>query len=387
MGLLAGVGVFRWPFLVVFLALPLVLVRRARPLLAAMPERPGGDGDRPLNGWLLVGLLWLPPLIFALASPVVPYVDVPPNHVAPVEHLRTFGALASISTTPDAYYGPSRILLGYQALLGVLDVTTGALAATAVAQFVVPLAGLVALSAWCLARAIGGARAGLWALLLVPISVTYFRLDDSRAGVLVFPLVALALWLAIEPLGTSQLRRVLVLGSAIGSAMLVHPLIGLYAAGFLAVGAVLRPSWHAGHVWPALAVGATLAIPQVAATAGLAIPAWTVILPIPLAVGVGFVAVKISQRAPVLERWVAPVLVGAVLIGGLLMVAMVRPEYLHAAVLRLWRDNGFAVTIAAALLAVLAWRRRGMELIVAAVITAIAVAIATIPLQQFGGLA
>jgi hypothetical protein len=121
MGVLAGLGVFRWPFLVVFLALPFVLIRRARPLLAATPRRPAGDGDRPLNGWLLVGLLWLPPLIFALASPVVPFVDVPPNHVAPVEHLRTFGSLASISTTPDAFYGPSRILLGYQALLGVLD--------------------------------------------------------------------------------------------------------------------------------------------------------------------------------------------------------------------------------------------------------------------------
>jgi hypothetical protein len=116
--------------------------------------------------------------------------------------------------------------------------------------------------------------------------------------VLVFPLVALALWMTVEPLGASQLRRVFVLGGAIGSAMLVHPLIGLYAAGFLGIGAVLRPSWHAGHVWPALAVGATLALPQVAATAGLAMAPWLVVLPIPLAVGVGFVAVRISNLAP-----------------------------------------------------------------------------------------
>jgi hypothetical protein len=222
---------------------------------------------------------------------------------------------------------------------------------------------------------------------LVPISVTYLRLDDSRAGVLVFPIVALALWLTIEPFGTSQLRRVLVLGGAIGAAMLVHPLIGIYAAGFLAVGAVLRPPWHAGHVWPALAVGATLALPQAAATAGLAIPAWLAILPIPLAVGVGFVAVEISRRLPVLEKRVAPVLVGALLIGGLAFAVVVAPTHLRVAWTQLWRDNGYIVTVAAALLAVLAWRRRGIELFPAAVITAIAVAIGTATVPHQSGLA
>jgi hypothetical protein len=76
-----------------------------------------------------------------------------------------------------------------------------------------------------------------------------------------------------------------------------------------------------------------------------------------------------------------------VVVGGLILVALARPEYLKAAFDRLWRDNGFAVTVAVALLAVLAWRRRGMEFIAGAVITAVVVAIAAIPLQQASGLA
>src|SRR6185503_5191947 len=85
-----------------------------RPILAV------GEPRLPVPSamWWLILVPFGGALLLQLASPVVPFIDVLPNHVAPVEHLRTFGAYASLDTMPSPIYGPSRAFLGYTALLG-----------------------------------------------------------------------------------------------------------------------------------------------------------------------------------------------------------------------------------------------------------------------------
>ena len=65
-----------------------------------------------LAAWLLVGVVWMAPVLLQLASPFAPFVDVLPNHVAPVEHLRTFGSWETLAVSPSPIYGPSRLFLG-----------------------------------------------------------------------------------------------------------------------------------------------------------------------------------------------------------------------------------------------------------------------------------
>ena len=74
--------------------------RPSRGLVAARPGRLGRAADR------------------AARVAGGPVQDVLPNHVAPVEHIRVFGSFSTLTTSPSPIYGPSRLMLGYVALLG-----------------------------------------------------------------------------------------------------------------------------------------------------------------------------------------------------------------------------------------------------------------------------
>ena len=104
--------------------------------MAAVPRL---RARRPAAWWLLVGLVWAGPLIIQLASPAAPFMDVLPNHVAPVEHVRVFGSFATLTTSPSPIYGPSRLMLGYVGLLGDLTTIANLEAILAVAAFALPL--------------------------------------------------------------------------------------------------------------------------------------------------------------------------------------------------------------------------------------------------------
>lgn len=81
-------ALFARPVLVAIHALLMVIGWRvARPLAAPWRAIVG----RPSLLWVLVGVAWSGPLLLQAASPVVPFFDVLPNHVAPVAHLATFG--------------------------------------------------------------------------------------------------------------------------------------------------------------------------------------------------------------------------------------------------------------------------------------------------------
>jgi hypothetical protein len=388
---LGGFGLFTWPALVLAHVALLAAAPRLRPFIRRRPD-PGEPFTRFPVAWLLILLVWSGPIALQLASPVVPFLDVLPNHVAPVEHLRTFAGLESLATSPTPIYGPSRIFLGYQATLGVLATLAGIPAPLAVAAFSLPLTLLVGAGAFGLARAIGGRGAGTWALLLAPLSVTFLRLADARAGVMAFPLAALALWLMIEPLGTTPRRQAVVLAAVLGAATLVHPLIGLLttgAVGLVGLVAVVRRSAN-GVPGVAAAVAAPLiCLPQWAAMAGLDLPPWSGLLAIPVGLAalagaeaaVGALAATWVESPRVSRRTIRYTLAalgaGALALLGLLFVF--NPAALASV-------GGGPVSIlaqypvilgAAAVALGLAARRQGMELLYAAVAAVLLAALAT----------
>ncbi|MFI5258588.1 MAG: hypothetical protein ACHQ01_03120 [Candidatus Limnocylindrales bacterium] len=292
---LGYLGLFGWPELLaihVAVGAAWLATRRRRPLLG-VPLRL--RTVRPAAWWLLVFAVWAGPLIVQLASPAVPFQDVLPNHVAPVEHIRVFGSFSTLTTSPSPIYGPSRLMLGYIALLGQLTTITNLDAVLAEAAFALPLTILMALSMRRLAGELFGGSASFWILLTFPLTFTFMRIPDSRGTVVVFPLAALALSTISAELrarkrsaGGRQTERSgardtvgrrshlpdLALAFALGGGFLVHPLIGLVAF-TAAVGAlILYPTELSHRLLPALVGGAVLALPQVLTMGAIDSPAW-----------------------------------------------------------------------------------------------------------------
>ncbi|HUR01313.1 MAG TPA: hypothetical protein VM347_02125, partial [Nonomuraea sp.] len=278
LGVLGGTGLFRWPVLVLVHATILLSGRGLQLLSAPVSWWPPSRRwwTRPTLGmlpvwwplWAVIGLLWSGLLLVQLASPVVPFVDVLPNHVAPVEHLRSFGDFASLTTTASPIYGPSRTFLGYTALLGVVDTLALLPAVLGVAAFALPGAIAVALGLHRLGSALGGGQTGTWAVLAFVLTTSFVRLPDARATVLVLPLAAWCLAEVADRMAGRQppsLRRALLLGGGLAAAILFHPVIG--ALTVLAVGLITLgwPARTRALCAPALVAAAVLALPQLAA--------------------------------------------------------------------------------------------------------------------------
>lgn len=316
--LLGSLGLFGWPELIllhVIVAVAWFVAGRSRPLLTG-PVRV--HLSRPAAWWPLVLAIWAGPLIVQLASPTVPFLDVLPNHVAPVEHVRIFGSFATLTTSPSPIYGPSRLMLGYVALLSQLTTITNLDAVLAEAAFGLPLTLLMVLAVRRLTARLFGESAGFWVLLTFPLSFMFMRIPDARDTVVVFPLVAWTLIRVAEelrrqpragpqPAGRDPARpqpaRVdLGLAFAIGGAFLLHPLMGLVAF-TAAVGAlVLYPARLARKLIPALGAGAVLAIPQALTVAGIGAPAWVGLVCVGIGLAVGFalarVVSSVADRVP-----------------------------------------------------------------------------------------
>ncbi|HEY5436348.1 MAG TPA: hypothetical protein VIK13_14020, partial [Candidatus Limnocylindrales bacterium] len=277
---LGGAGVFRQQALAVILGALVVAGLRVRPLVA-QPFRLGRV--RPAR-WLLIGLVWSAPLLLSLASPVVPFADELPNHVAPAEHLRVFGQIASLATYPSPLYGPSRLFLGYAALMGTLSTLTGLPAALAMSASVGSLGILSAVAARRLASAVFGREAGFWALLAFALSFSFVRLPDARDSVVALPLAALAFALMAAPGRPGKRVRPAragpdwLLAAALTAATLVHPLVGALTAGSVALLVAADPARYARRAIPALAATAIAMLPQAAVMLGLApAPAWGIV--------------------------------------------------------------------------------------------------------------
>ncbi len=355
LGALGGTGTFRWPVLVAVHGAILGIGHLARarigPVLVATVLPPGAtgcanpvgsSGPRPLPWpaamgprpgwwvltdrwplWVVVGIAWSGLLLLQLASPVVPFVDVLPNHVAPVEHLRTFGDFASVTTTASPIYGPSRTFLGYAALLGVIDTLAMLPAALGVAAFALPGAIAVALGVHRLGMALGGGKTGAWAVLAFVLTTSFVRLPDARATVLVLPLAAWCLAEVADRVAgrePASLRRSVLLGAGLAAAILVHPVIG--ALTVLSVGLVLAgwPDRTKEQLVPALLAAGVLALPQLAAMTEVALPTAVALVVIPAAIVPAWAAARFGVVRGLLF-WIGRLAVVLVAVAALVDVA------------------------------------------------------------------
>lgn len=272
---LGGLGWFRQ---LVLLAVQLVVIGLgwyARPLFATRPRL---VLRRPSARAVLVAFVWSGAILMQLASPVVPFLDVLPNHVAPAEHLRTFGDFATLTTAPSPIYGPSRMFLGYTSLLGTTTTLTGLPAVLTVAGFILPGMILVAIGMVRLATAIHGPALAWWMLMAFALTASFARLADVRATVLVLPLVAFCL---VELIEAERSPRALVLALGLAATVYVHPLMGAMTVGTVAVLVAVSPARYARLGVPALVGGMLLAVPQATTMLAIALPTPAALLAVP----------------------------------------------------------------------------------------------------------
>jgi len=344
LGTLAAVGAFRQPVLIVLdiaivvvpLALP-AIGQRVRPYtaFAGWHDAIGSIGSWPVAA--LVAIVWVGPVLLQLASPVVPFIDVLPNYVGPVEHLRTFGWFSPLTETQSPIIGPSRTVLGYDALLGSVATITNLGGGIAIAGFILPQTVLVAAGVHRLAGALrrGDAPIGPWALLAFALSQSFARLADARGTVVVVPLLCLGLAVAADALaggedqpGTNasaaedpwRIGRGAVIGLALGAATLVHPVLGFFGIVTVVIAALVRPRELGATAFVAGLTAGLISLPQLATMVGASLPTLALGIGLPVAVALGIGAgVLVGRREAIrmgfvrfieLGRWV--VLVAAV---------------------------------------------------------------------------
>ena len=305
LGLLAGFGLFQFSLLLglnlaVMVAGVFVprIARHVRPFVALPRPRDALGSVGSLTVAALVLIVWAGPIVLQLASPVVPFIDVLPNYVGPVEHLRTFGWFEPLTATQSPIIGPSRTVLGYDGLLGSLATMTGLSGALAIGGFILPQTILVAAGAYRLASAIrnGDPPVGAWALLAFALSQPFARLADARGTVVVAPLVCLGLAVAAELIQRDRspdpwrIGRGTVIGLALGAAILVHPVIGFFAVATVAIVALTRPGDAAPDAAVAGLTAGLIAVPQLTTMIGLPLPTIVLGLWLPIAIAVGVAA-------------------------------------------------------------------------------------------------
>ncbi len=313
LGSLAGFGLFTQPVLVgVHVAILAAGAVRLRPVLApgAIPK----VGPFSLFGALIVAA-WSAPILLQLASPVVPFLDVLPNHVAPAEHLRTFGTLTQLTDTQSPIYGPSRIFLGYTALLGAITTGSGLPAGEALAGFILPSTILVAVAIHRLATALGGGGAARWALLTFALTTSLARLGDARATVVVLPLVAWSLAVVADRVAAGQtpparepargsardsargprLPEGVLVGLGLGAGILLHPVIGFLAGLTVGIVVLAAPGRAAAIGVPALGTAAIIGAPQAATMLGVSLPPIALLVAVALGLAVGFALDRMSR--------------------------------------------------------------------------------------------
>ena len=349
--LLGGVGLFIWPD---HRGAPPCRPRACVATLSVI----AGTADAGIPGhrrpaYLLPALVWGAAIVLQLASPVVPFMDVLFNHVAPVEHVRIFGSFETLTTSPSPNFGPSRTLFGYVALQSTIAVATALPAALSIAAFALPLTIAFVLAVHRLAEALFGRGVGYWALITVPLTFVFLRIPDARATALVFPLVAWSLTLLVAPPAGTRRQRQLLVMATLAAGLYVHPFIAGLMVLTMAFLAVLKPMRYAPVAGPAVVGALLLAGPQAAATLGIAAPSWAGLLAIPVAAAGLWVADRYVHLLVAAGR-AALVLAGV----GLLLLAQDVARYATEAV----RDVAFQFPLLTigALAGAVAFGRRGV---------------------------
>jgi hypothetical protein len=361
LGVLAGIGLFSQPILVAFDVVILAAgALRGRPILGpgAIPR----VGTATMFGALVLAA-WAAPVLLQLASPVVPFLDVLPNHVAPAEHLRTFGTLTHLTDTQSPIYGPSRIFLGYTALLGTITTIAGLPAGEALAGFILPSTLLVGLAAARLATAIGGRSSVPWVLLTFAMTTSAARLGDARATVVVLPLIAWSLATVADrltrgqgpsagqdPVAGQRPGQGVLVGLALGAAMLVHPVIGFLGVATVGLVALVAPGRVAELAVPALGTAAVVALPQAATMLGIALPPVSLAVAVVVGVAAGTALGGRASIIPAARAAGRVAAVGGALLGVVLAGPLVRAAVAGATPLLSVMELSLAAVAAAVLL-------------------------------------
>ena len=338
--LLGSFGLFRWFVLMALQSLLIGYWILRGPRLRLVARRPRLKALVPLVWWIPVAAIWAYPLIVQLASPAVPFMDVLTNHVAPVEHVRVFGSFSTLTTLPSPIVGPSRLMLGYVALLSELTTVAGLEAILAVAAFAVPSTILIAIAFRQLATRLFGRVAGFWVMLTLPLTFTFMRLPDARGTVVVFPLSVWALGLlatnwppaTVEGEGSQghpAFLRTLPdwgLTLALGSAVLLHPLGGLIVMAAASIALLLLPERLGPRLVPALAGALVIALPQFATMLSMALPSWIGFVCLAAALPVGVVFASAVDRIDVPWRMLRGLSVVAILVGLIFIARSILPS-------------------------------------------------------------
>ena len=318
--LLGWAGLFTWPVLVAVHGALLALA------WARGVRRPAMTGVRARFNlaWVLVAIVWAAPVALQLASPVVPFTDVLPNHVAPVEHVRTFGQFDPLTTSPSPIYGPSRLSLGYIGLLGTVTTMSGVPAAQSVSAFIAVEVVIVGVAVAALARAAVGRHAVWWALVAFALTQPFARLADDRSRVLA---LALATWALVELLRASRRHRPRhsvhwPLALAVGATLLMHAVVGALLWLALLFLVIALPARYRLAL-PALAAGGILALPQAAVMLGTDVPGVIAAVTFPTATGAALMVARpavqdalLCVARPVVIGAAAVALLGALVAGG-----------------------------------------------------------------------
>ncbi|MDD5317930.1 MAG: hypothetical protein PHF51_04355 [Candidatus ainarchaeum sp.] len=208
------------------------IASRAREWVSGIPGMFSGE-----VGWLLLFALifgGVPCLLLQLASPVPPFMDVAPNHIAPVQQVLTFNEYHPESNNPAPEYGISRVFPGYVSVFSFIASFSGAGAAHAISAFAFFLFLLQICAVFSLGKNLFGEKAGAWAAAFFLLSFAQLRGNDVRATTMVLVFAASAL--SFYALYSRGKTGVLLPASALAAALLVHPMLGGFA--FLALAAV-----------------------------------------------------------------------------------------------------------------------------------------------------
>lgn len=287
---LGWLGIFDWGPLLLLHAIVLIAGWRKR-LGVFAARRMRRRNLSPI--WAIIAIGWSAPMMLQLASPIVPWPDVLPNHVAPVEHVRAFASFDPLTTSPAPTYGPSRVFLGYVALQSVNAVVVDMPASLVVTAYVAVEMVLVGIAVYRLAELTGGRRSAPWALIAFMLTHPFARLADDRARVLALPLALYTLILVVRVVsqrqsnGTSRGTSNAPAGAvALGATILVHPVIGALTAVAVIIVAALGPRTAPHGALGFLAGAFMLALPQGLVMVGYPVPSVAGVASLPLGLAI-----------------------------------------------------------------------------------------------------
>jgi hypothetical protein len=182
---------------------------------------PSGGQKLALLAWALLSVSML---FLQLGSPVPPFMDVL-NHPAAVQRILTFHRYMPFDNDPYGAFGAHvqapAVELFYAVLALGAGSKMGALAETAA---MLPMAGLMIFSAYCMGRTLFGDTAGGMASLFLFFTCLFRREQGMRATAVVFVLVGIGLAFFLDP---RRNRTLFAYGAiALGTAVAAHAIGG-----------------------------------------------------------------------------------------------------------------------------------------------------------------